>query len=42
VIDVYPLLTEILELPKTGLIDGDPELLPGLYLPSTKSTTTAK
>jgi predicted AlkP superfamily pyrophosphatase or phosphodiesterase len=42
VVDVYPLLTEILELPKTSLIDGDPELLPGLYLPSTKSTTTAR
>jgi predicted AlkP superfamily pyrophosphatase or phosphodiesterase len=42
VVDVYPLLTKILELPKTSLIDGDPELLPGLYLPSTKSTTTAR
>ena len=33
VIDVYPLLMEILELPITTEIDGDPNLLPGLLHP---------
>lgn len=32
-VDVYPLLMEILKLPITTPIDGDPQLLPGLLKP---------
>jgi len=37
VIDVYPLLMEILELPVTTEIDGDPDLLPALLQPRRES-----